>query len=414
MELKRVVITGLGALTPIGNNVEDYWNNLLLGVNGVNRITHFDATNFKTQFACELKGFDIASYIDRKESRKLDLCAQYAWVATMEAIKDSMLDIEAIDKDRAGVILGTGIGGVTSITDSIEEYVLGDKVPRFSPFFIPKALSNLVAGNISIFLDFRGPNYVTTSACASSANAIGDAFHNIQLGKLDVVATGGTEAGIVAVGIGGFNAMRALSTRNDDIETASRPFSLGRDGFVMGEGAGILILEEYEHAKVRNAKIYAEIVGIGITSDAMHITSPHPEGRGAMLAMKNAILEAGVSPYEVGHINTHGTSTPLGDISECIAINNLFGEHAHKMVFNSTKSMTGHLLGAASAIESIATILALQNGMIPPTINMLEKDPDIPNWNFCWNKAVQRDIHYALCNSFGFGGHNASILFKKN
>src|SRR5574344_1101061 len=395
MEFRRVVVTGLGALTPIGNNVGSYWSNLLKGVNGVNLITHFDTSKFKTRFACELKNYNASDYFEPKEARKLDACTQYALAAVQEAIKDSLLDLNQIDKDRAGVIVGTGIGGISTIAASLKEYVENDLTPRFSPFFIPMALSNLMAGNISIYLDFRGPNYVTTSACASSANAIADAFHYIQLGKVDVVVSGGAEAGIMDVSIGGFNAMRALSTRNDDYETASRPFSVGRDGFVMGEGSGILILEEYEHAKARNAKIYAEIVGVGITSDAMHITTPHPEGRGAMLAMKNAIVEAGLSPNDIGHINTHGTSTPLGDISECIAIKNLFGEHAHKMVFNSTKSMTGHLLGAASAIESIATILALQNGMIPPTINMLEKDPDIPNWNFCWNKAVQRDIQYA-------------------
>lgn len=413
MELKRVVITGLGALTPVGNNVDDYWNNLLHGVNGVNLITHFDASDYKTKFACELKNFNVLDYIDQKEARKFDACSQYAWAATLEAIKDSALDLSSIDKDRAGVIIGTGIGGISTISSSIQEFVDNNRVPRFSPFFIPKALSDLVAGNISILLDFRGPNYVTTSACASSANAIADAFRFIQLGKVDIVLSGGTEAGIVDVGIGGFNAMRALSTRNDDYLTASRPFSVGRDGFVLGEGAGILLLEEYEHAKARNAKIYAEIVGIGISSDATHITSPHPEGRGAMMAMKNAIVDANVTPDVIDHINTHGTSTPLGDISECLAIKSLFGNHAKKMVFNSTKSMTGHLLGAASAIESIATILALKNGIAPPTINLYEKDPEIPDWNFCALKACQQEMTYALCNSFGFGGHNASILYKK-
>lgn len=412
MDLKRVVITGLGALTPIGNNAPDFWSALIAGKNGVGRITHFDATDHKTHFACEIKNFNILDHLDVKEARKLDLCTQYAYVATQEALADARLDMDSLDKDRAGMILGTGIGGISTTAEGAIDYAKNGCVPRFSPFFILKSLPNMISGTLSMMFDLRGPNYTACAACASSGFAIADAYRYIQLGQADVIVSGGAEAAICELGIGGFNAMRALSTRNDDFMTASRPFSVGRDGFVMGEGAGILILEEYEHAMARQAHIYAEVAGIGITSDAYHITAPHPEGRGAALSMKHALSSAGVTPDMVGHINTHGTSTPQGDIAECKAISTLFGDHAHNMVFNAIKSMTGHLLGAGAAIEGIATILAIQNGIVPPTINIIEKDPEIPDWNFCADYAVQRDLQYALSNSFGFGGHNVSILFK--
>lgn len=414
MELKRVVVTGLGALTPIGNSVPLYWQNLLGGVSGVGEITHFDSSLFKTHFACELKDFNIFDYIDNKEAKRMDPCAHYALVATLEAMADSGLDLEKVDKERVGVIIGSGIGGFMSSHESISEYTANDKTPRFSPFLIPKVLADLIPGIISMRYGFRGPNYATTSACASAANAIVDACHFIQLGKADIIVSGGSEACIIDAAMGGFNAMHALSTRNDDPQTASRPFDVGRDGFVMGEGAGTLILEEYEHAKARGAKIYAEIAGIGLSADAYHITAPHPDGHGAFRSMKIAIEDAHLQPTDIDHINTHGTSTPAGDVSECKAIENLFGEHALKMVFNSTKSMTGHLLGGAAAIESIATLLAMQNSLVPPTINQFERDPNInKNWNLAANRPVEKAVNAAICNSFGFGGHNVSLLFKK-
>lgn len=415
MKLKRVVITGLGAVTPIGNNVPDFWNGLITGVNGTNLITHFDTEPYKTKFACELKNFDILNYIDSKEARKMDPGAHYAMVASMEAVADSNMDLEKINLNRVGVILGSGIGGMHSFSEGFRDFFNQNENPRFiSPFFIPKVLGDIIPGLISIKYGFKGPNYSTTAACASSANAITDACHFIQLGKADAILTGGSEACIVDAAMGGFIAMHALSTRNDDYLTASRPFDVGRDGFVMGEGSGALILEEYEHAKARGAKIYAEIIGSGLSADAHHITSPHPNGEGAYNSMKLAIEDAEVSITDIDHINTHGTSTPMGDISECKAIENLFGTHAENMIINSTKSMTGHLLGAAAAIESIATILALKEGIIPPTINQFERTPEInPSWNLAANKAVKKDIRVALCNSFGFGGHNVSLLFKK-
>lgn len=415
MNLKRVVITGLGAVTPIGNNVSDYWNSLLTGVNGANLITRFDTELYKTKFACELKGFTVLNYLEAKEARKMDPCSHYAIAATSEAIADSQLDLTKTDLERFGVILGTGIGGITSVSEGFHDFFKQNKNPRFiSPFFIPKVLGDLIAGTISIKYGLKGPNYATTSACASSGNAIADAFHLIQLGKATAMLTGGTEAPIVDLGLGGFIAMHALSTRNDDFLTASRPFDKDRDGFVMGEGAGVLLLEEYAHARARGAKIYAEIIGVGLSADAFHITSPPTDGEGAYNAMKFALTNAQLSITDVDHINTHGTSTPAGDIAECNAIENLFGEHALKMVINSTKSMTGHLLGAAAAIEAIATVLALKEGIIPPTMNQFDRDPAInPNWNFAENKAVKKNINTAICNSFGFGGHNVSMLFKK-
>lgn len=413
MELRRVVVTGVGALTPIGNDVAEFWQSLLTGVNGVNFITHFDASEYKTHFACELKNFDISKYLDSKEVRKVDFCTQYAIAASVEAMTDAGLSEGTYAPERAGVIVGSGIGGVTTTAYDIADFAKAGEHPRISPFFILKSLSNMVAGNLSIRYNLQGPSYVTSSACTSSAIAIADACNFIRSGHADVMLAGGTEAGIVPVGIGGFNAMRALSTRNDDIYTASRPFSLGRDGFVMGEGSGILILEDYEHAVKRGAKIYAEIISVGISSDAYHITHPHADGHGARRAMELALQWGNVTPEQIGYINTHGTSTPLGDASECLAIQGLFGNHADKIVFNSTKSMTGHLMGAATAIESIATILSLQTSVTHPTINLLEKDPELPDWNFCACGPEECDTEYALCNGFGFGGHNASILFKK-
>ncbi len=414
MELKRVVVTGMGALTPIGNSVEEYWTALINGVSGAATITKFDAEKFKTQFACEVKNFDVSQYLDRKEARKLDLFSQYAVATAAEAIKDSGLDLTAINLDRAGVIWGTGIGGFSSFITEVTDFAKGDGTPKFSPFFIPKIISDIAAGHLSMIYGFRGPNYSTSSACASSANAIADAFNMIRLGKADVFISGGSEAGVNTAGIGGFNALHALSTRNDDPATASRPFDKDRDGFVVGEGAGALILEEYEHAKARGANIYAEMVGTGLTADAHHLTAPHPEGYGAMMAMKIAVEEAGIALNQVDHINTHGTSTPAGDIVEPIAIQRLFGDHAYSININSTKSMTGHLLGAAAAIEAIAAIMATKNDLIPPTINHFEIDPAIDDkLNFTFNKAQNRVVNYALSNSFGFGGHNTSILFKK-
>jgi 3-oxoacyl-[acyl-carrier-protein] synthase II len=414
MELKRVVVTGMGALTPIGNSVEEYWTGLINGVSGAATITKFDAEKFKTQFACEVKNFDVSQYLDRKEARKLDLFSQYAVATADEAIKDSGLDLTAINLDRAGVIWGTGIGGFSSFITEVTDFARGDGTPKFSPFFIPKIISDIAAGHLSMIYGFRGPNYCTSSACASSANAIADAFNMIRLGKADIFISGGSEAGVNTAGVGGFNALHALSTRNDDPATASRPFDKDRDGFVVGEGSGALILEEYEHAKARGAKIYAELVGTGLTADAHHLTAPHPEGYGAMMAMKIAVEEGGIALNQVDHINTHGTSTPVGDIAEPKAIMGLFGEHAFSININSTKSMTGHLLGAAAAIEAIASILAIKNDLIPPTINHFTDDPELDSrLNFTFNKAQKRVVNYALSNSFGFGGHNTSLLFKK-
>ncbi len=415
MSLKRVVITGLGAVTPIGNTVPDYWDALLNGVSGANLITHFDTTPYKTKFACELKNLNVLDFLDAKEARKMDPGAQYALIAAEEALQNSRLDFENIDLLRAGVILGSGIGGIHSFATGHKDFIQQNENPRFiSPFFILKTLGDIIPGLISIKYGLKGPNYTTTSACASAANAITDAFHYIQLGRADVMVTGGSEACLVDAAMGGFIAMLALSTRNDDYLTASRPFDAGRDGFVMGEGAGILILEEYEHAIKRGATIYAEIASSGLTADAFHVTSPHPEGEGAYHSMRLAIQDARMTISDIDHINTHGTSTPLGDISECRAIESLFGDHALNMVINSTKSMTGHLLGAAAAIEAIATVLSLKEGIIPPTINQFERSPEInPHWNMAANKAVKRDINTAISNSFGFGGHNVSILFKK-
>lgn len=414
MDLKRVVITGLGALTPIGNSVTEYWEALLNGKSGTAPITYFDTTLFPSKIACELKNFNILDHIDNKDARRMDPCSHYAIVSTMEAIRDSGLELKDVSAERVGVIMGTGVGGFTSSTECCHTYIEQHNNPRINPFFIPKVVSDSIAGNISIHYGFKGPNYTTASACASAANAIIDACHFIQLGKADIIVSGGSEACIVAEAVAGFSAMKALSMRNEDFATASRPFDKDRDGFVIGEGAGTLILEEYGHAKARGAKIYAEIVGAGLSADAHHITSPHPEGTGAADAMRLAVFDAGISPDEVDSINMHGTSTMLGDLSECKAIANVFGEHAKDMVLNSTKSMTGHLLGAAAAIESIASVLALQNNIVPPTINQFERDPQIdPTWNFAANAPVKRELNYILCNSFGFGGHNVSILFKK-
>ena len=414
MEIKRVVVTGLGALTPIGNNIEQYWNGLVNGVSGAAPITYFDASKFKTRFACELKNFDISQFIDRKEARKMDKFTQYAMVASDEAILDSKLDIENIDKDRVGVIWGAGIGGLETFQNEVLSHAAGDGTPRFNPFFIPKMIADIAPGQISIKYGFRGPNFATVSACASSSNAIIDALNYIRLGYADVMVSGGSEATITIAGIGGFNALQALSTRNDDPATASRPFDKDRDGFVSGEGAGALILEEYEHAIARGAKIYAEIGGGGLSADAYHITAPHPEGLGAKNVMLNCLNDAGLKPEDVDAINMHGTSTPLGDIAESKAIIEVFGEHAYKLNINSTKSMTGHLLGAAGAVEAIASILAIKNGIVPPTINHFTDDDQIDSkLNFTFNKAQKRDVKVALSNTFGFGGHNACVLFKK-
>ncbi len=414
MNLKRVVVTGLGALTPIGNTLPEYWDALQKGVSGSDRITRFDAQLFKTQFACEVKNFNAENFFDRKEARKFDLYAQYGIVCSDEALVDSGLDLDKINKDRVGVIWSSGIGGILTFQQEVTDFAKGSGTPRFSPFFIPKMIADIAAGHISIKHGFCGPNYATVSACASSANSLADAYNLIRLGKADVIVSGGSEAPISEVGIGGFNALQALSTRNDDPKTASRPFDKDRDGFVMGEGAGALILEEYEHAKARGAKIYAEVAGSGLTADAYHMTATHPEGKGAMMAMKLAIEEAGLQLSDIDHINTHGTSTPVGDPSEAKAICNLFGEDiAKKININSTKSMTGHLLGAAGAIESIATVLAVKNDIIPPTINHFTDDEEIPVLNFTFNKAQNRVVNAALSNTFGFGGHNVSLLFKK-
>lgn len=414
MELKRVVITGLGVLTPIGKTIEDYWANLSAGVSGAGAITHFDTSKFKTHFACELKDFDAKEFFDRKELRKYDPYAQYGMVVAEKALTDSGIDVDNIDLDRAGVIWAAGIGGLTTFENEMVSFAQGDGTPRFNPFFIPKMIADIAAGNISIKYGFRGPNFATVSACASSANAIVDAFNYIRLGKANVFIAGGSEAAITITGIGGFNAMHAISTRNDDPKTASRPFDKDRDGFVLGEGGGGVILEEYEHAKNRGAKIYGELVGSGLTGDAYHMTSPHPEGYGAMKAMEFALEDAGITPEMIDHINTHGTSTPLGDISEPRAIVHLFKEHAYKISINSTKSMTGHLLGAAGAVELVATVLAMNNDFIPPTINHFTDDPEIDSkLDFTFNIGKEREVNYALSNTFGFGGHNASIIVKK-
>jgi 3-oxoacyl-[acyl-carrier-protein] synthase II len=414
MELKRVVVTGLGALTPIGNTVKDYWNGLVNGVSGAAPITYFDATLFKTQFACELKNFVAEDFFDRKEARKMDRFTQYALVASDEAIQDAGLDFTQIDTDRVGVIWGAGIGGLETFQNEVLYFGSGDGTPKFNPFFIPKMIADIAPGQISIKYGLRGPNFATVSACASSANAIIDSLNYIRLGYADIFVTGGSEAAVTMAGMGGFNALHALSTRNDDPKTASRPFDKDLDGFVLGEGAGALILEEYEHAKARGAKIYAEIVGGGLSADAYHITAPHPEGIGATSVMLNCLRDAHMDPKEVDAVNMHGTSTPLGDVAELKAILSVFGDHAYKLNINSTKSMTGHLLGAAGAIEAIASILAMQYGIVPPTINHFTDDDQIdPKLNLTFNKAQKRVVNVAMSNTFGFGGHNACILFKK-
>lgn len=414
MILKRVVVTGLGALTPIGNTLQEFWDGLKAGKSGAAPITRFDATHFKTKFACEVKNFDVGNFIDRKEARKMDPFAQYAMVAVAEAIQDSNLPLAELNPNRVGVIWGSGIGGLLTFQEEVKTYARGDGTPRFNPFFIPKMIPDLSAGHISIKYGFRGPNYVTVSACASSTNAIYDAFTFLRLGKADIIVSGGSEAAICEAGVGGFNALRALSERNDSPETASRPYDKDRDGFVLGEGAGALILEEYEHAKKRGAKIYGEIIGGGMSSDAYHITAPHPDGAGIIQVMYNALEDAGITADQIDYINTHGTSTPLGDIGEIKAIQKVFGDHAFKMNISSTKSMTGHLLGAAGAIEAIACLLAINQSVVPPTINHFADDPDLdPKLNMTFNKAQQREVKIALSNTFGFGGHNFSILLKK-
>jgi 3-oxoacyl-[acyl-carrier-protein] synthase II len=414
MTFKRVVVTGLGALTPIGNTYQEYWQGLKEGKSGAAPITKFDATLFKTKFACEVKNFQIENFMDRKEGRKLDLFAQYAMVSADEAVKDSNLPLQELNPDRVGVIWGSGIGGLITFSEEVKSFAKGDGTPRFNPFFIPKMIADLSAGHISIKYGFRGPNFSTVSACASSTNAIYDAFTYIRLGKADVMVTGGSEAAVAEAGVGGFNAMKALSERNDSPETASRPYDKERDGFVLGEGAGALILEEYEHAKKRGAKIYAEVIGGGMTADAYHITAPHPEGLGITRVMELAMDEAGLKPKDIDYINTHGTSTPLGDIGEIKAIQRVFGEHATKLNISSTKSMTGHLLGAAGAIEAIACIMAINESIIPPTINHFTDDDGLdPNLNLTFNIAQKREVNIALSNTFGFGGHNFSIILKK-
>ncbi len=414
MNLRRVVVTGIGALTPIGNTVASYWEGLSAGVSGAAPITRFDASQFKTQFACEVKDLDVEAYLDRKEARKLDPYAQYAMIATEEAMNDAAIDLESIDLVKAGVIWGSGIGGLKTFQDEVTSFATGDGTPRFNPFFIPKMIADIAAGSISIKYGFQGPNFATVSACASATNALIDAFNYIRLGKANLFITGGSEAAVTEAGVGGFNALKALSQRNDSPSTASRPFDKDRDGFVLGEGAGAVILEEYEHAKARGAKIYAELVGGGMTGDAYHMTAPHPDGRGAANVMKFALEDAGMEPSEIDYINVHGTSTPLGDISEVKAIQQVFGEHAYKLNISSTKSMTGHLLGAAGAVEAIACILAMQHDLIPPTINHFTDDESLDNaLNLTFNEAQPKKIRAALSNTFGFGGHNCSIIFKK-
>ncbi|RED46242.1 3-oxoacyl-[acyl-carrier-protein] synthase II [Winogradskyella eximia] len=414
MELKRVVVTGLGALTPIGNTKDEYWEALISGKSGAAPVTHFDPEKFKTKFACEIKNFEVTDFIDRKLAKRMDKFSQYAMVASDEAIVDSKLDLDSLNKLRVGVIWGAGIGGLETFQEEVLNFAAGDGTPRFNPFFIPKMIADIAPGNISIKYGFMGPNYTTVSACASSANSMIDALNTIRLGTCDVIITGGSEAAVTIAGMGGFNAMHAMSTRNDDPQTASRPFDANRDGFVLGEGAGAIVLEEYEHAKARGAKIYAEVVGGGLSSDAYHMTAPHPDGIGVVAVMKNCLENAGLKPEDVDHINTHGTSTPLGDVAELKAISEVFGSHAKNININSTKSMTGHLLGAAGAIESIASILAMEHGIVPPTINHETVDENIdPELNLTLNKAQKRDIKVAMSNTFGFGGHNACVLFKK-
>ncbi|MCH9661839.1 MAG: beta-ketoacyl-ACP synthase II [Bacteroidetes bacterium] len=414
MELKRVVVTGLGALTPIGSNISEYWDGLKNGKSGCAPITYFDAEKFKTKFACEVKNYNPQDHFDRKEARKLDRFAQYALVSSSEAIEDAKIDLDSVDKFRVGVIWGAGIGGLKTFQDEVINFAEGDGTPRFNPFFIPKMIADIAPGNISIKHGFMGPNYTTVSACASSANAMIDALNYIRLGHCDIIVTGGSEAAVTRAGMGGFNAMHALSTRNESPQTASRPFDATRDGFVLGEGAGALILEEYEHAKKRGAKIYAEVVGGGMSSDAYHMTAPHPDGIGVERVMLNCLRDAGMTPDQVDAINTHGTSTPLGDVAELKAISKIFGAHTNSININSTKSMTGHLLGAAGAIEAIASILAMEHSLVPPTINHTTVDENIdPSLNLTLNKAQPRAVNVAMSNTFGFGGHNACILFKK-
>lgn len=414
MQLKRVVVTGLGALTPLGNSVREYWDGLAAGKSGAAPITRFDAEKFKTRFACEVKGLNVEDFLDRKEARKMDPYTQYAMIVAEQAMRDSGLDVEKIDTDRAGVIWGSGIGGLNTFLNETRGFVTGDGTPRISPFFIPMMISDIAGGSISIKYGFRGPNFTTVSACASSNNAIMDAFNYIRLGKANVIITGGSEASVNEMAVGGFNSMKALSERNDSPETASRPFDKDRDGFVLGEGAGALILEELEHALARGAKIYAEVAGGGLTADAYHITAPHPEGLGAYNVMRFALEDAGMQPSDLDYVNVHGTSTPLGDISESKAIQRVFGEHAYNLNISSTKSMTGHLLGAAGAIEALACVMAISEGIIPPTINHFTDDPDFdPKLNFTFNKAQKREIRAALSNTFGFGGHNVSLILKK-
>lgn len=414
MKLKRVVVTGLGAITPLGNTVQDYWNNLVAGKSGAARITRFDASKFKTQFACEVKGFNPEDYFEKKEARKLDPYSHYGIAAADQAVRDSGLNADTIDKTRVGVIWGSGIGGLQTFQDECFAFAKGDGTPRFNPFFIPKMIADICSGHISMRFGFHGPNFTTVSACASSTNALIDAFTYIRLGKANAIVTGGSEAAICEAGIGGFNACQAMSTRNDQPELASRPYDKDRDGFVLGEGGAAIVLEELDHALARGAKIYAEIVGGGLSADAHHITAPHPEGLGAALVMRNALEDAEIGPDEIDYINTHGTSTPLGDVAELKAISNIFGENAFKMNISATKSMTGHLLGAAGAVEGIATILAVQNNIVPPTINHFTDDPEIdPRFNLTFGKAQQREVRAAISNTFGFGGHNAAVVVRK-
>ncbi|MFG6389634.1 beta-ketoacyl-ACP synthase II [Muribaculum sp.] len=417
MELKRVVVTGLGALTPIGNDVETTWNNAIEGVSGAGPITHFDASKFKTQFACEVKGFNAADHFDRKKARTLDLYAQYALVAAEQAVNDAKLTDEDINKDRIGVIIAAGIGGLHTFEEEAGYYAMHEDMgPKYNPFFIPKMIADIASGHVSMQYGFHGPNYGVVSACASSTNALIDAFNLIRLGKADAIVTGGAEAAIFPAGVGGFNSMHALSTRNDSPETASRPFSKSRDGFVMGEGSAVLVLEELEHAKARGAKIYAEVIGGGMSADAYHLTATHPEGLGAKLVMQNALEDAGLKPEEIDYINVHGTSTPVGDVSEVKAIKEVFGDHAYKMNISSTKSMTGHLLGATGALEALFCVKSVQNDIVPPTINHDPEDQDDEidyNLNFTFDKAQKRPVNIALSNTFGFGGHNATVIVKK-
>lgn len=412
--MKRVVITGLGAITPIGKTLESYWEGLKAGLSGARDITLFDATNFKTRFACEVEDFKVEDYIHRREARRMDRFTHFGMIAADEAIADAGFDLKAVDLNRVGVILGVGIGGIVTMEEESEKFILGDGTPRYNPFLIPKMISDIIPGYVSIKYGFKGVNYATVSACASSSHALSVSFDQIRLGRADIMVTGGAEAAISKMAIGGFGAMKALSTRNDDFTSASRPFDLDRDGFVMGEGGGSLILEEYEHAKARGAKIYAEIVGVGATADAHHITAPHPEGHGAAAVMQMALNDAGIAPSDIDYINVHGTSTPLGDVAELKGVFKTFGEHAYKLNISSTKSMTGHLLGAAGAVEAIASIMAIKHGIIPPTINHQTPDPNIDErLNLTLNKAQEREVKYALSNTFGFGGHNSSVIFKK-